>query len=148
MDSGRPRRSTMAMIFTPLPAFVILTWAPPPLALTNEASMNASDPSIPPTCWISAARSCRTSASTPFRHHVWTGRCGLGSLALQEPLHYKFAGSSSYSGERQIRPQNRVGTSGGIHLQVGYGLDTRNSFRYRPSTKRLTTVDYEPNGRL
>ena len=39
------------MIFRPFPAFVSPTPAPPPLACANEASMNASDPSITRTSW-------------------------------------------------------------------------------------------------
>jgi hypothetical protein len=41
-ESGNPWRSTIGMIFMPFPRFVVPTSVPPPLAITNVASMKHS----------------------------------------------------------------------------------------------------------
>jgi hypothetical protein len=44
--SGKPWRSTIAMIFMPFPRFVVPTCAPPPFAITNVASMRSNSGSL------------------------------------------------------------------------------------------------------
>src|SRR5215470_6484981 len=74
-ESGKPWRSTIAMIFIPFPRLVGATSAPPPLAIAKVASMKHSSSSSAPRSRSSLAMSVKTPRSTSLRHHAWKRRC-------------------------------------------------------------------------
>jgi len=69
-ESGNPWRSTIAMIFRPFPRFVAPISAPPPLAMTNVASMKHSSSSSAPLSRSSLATSVKTRRKISLQHQV------------------------------------------------------------------------------
>src|ERR1700738_1964504 len=66
----QPWRSTIAMIFMPFPRFVGPISDPPPLAITNVASMKHSSSSSAPLSRSSLATSVKTRRKISWQHQV------------------------------------------------------------------------------